>query len=105
MANLDNRLSFHRELVSLLGSNNVYFQPPESMKLVFPCIVYSLDKIDRRSANDEGYIFNHRYQVTYIDYDPDSEVVEKLSKFSKSSFSRYYVSDNLNHYAFSIYYR
>lgn len=105
MTNLDNRLLFHQELVSILGSNNVYFQPPENVKINFPCIVYSLDRISKRPADDEGYIFNRRYQVLYIDRDPDSDVLDRLARYPMSSFSRYYVSDNLNHYAFTIYYK
>ena len=28
-----------KALIELLGSNNVYFQPPESIKIDYPCIV------------------------------------------------------------------
>lgn len=105
MANLDNRLLFHQELVSILGSNNVYFQPPENIKIKFPCIIYSLEQINRLPADDKGYLFNRRYQVIYIDSDPDSDVVDMLSEYPMSSFNRHYVSDNLNHYVFSIYFK
>ena len=38
---MDRRLQLHEELCSVLGSRNVYFQPPETIKLTYPCIIYS----------------------------------------------------------------
>lgn len=98
------RLMLHEELVNILGSRNVYFQPPESIKLVYPCIVYNRKDITNNFANNDVYGQNIAYQVTVIDNDPDSEIVKRISKFPKTKFSNHFTSDNLNHDVFTIYY-
>ena len=99
------RLKLHEELCALLGSRNVYFQPPESLKLRYPCIVYALSGVDKNNANNRAYITDKRYELTIIDYDPDSELSDKiLEYFPKSSFDRPFVSDNLNHWVITLYY-
>lgn len=35
------RLELQSKLVELLGSKHVYYQPPESVKIEYPAIVYS----------------------------------------------------------------
>lgn len=99
-----NRLAFHEVLVELLGSRNVYFQPPESLKLKYPCIVYERSAIDNLHGSNKTYVQFHGYQVTVIDKDPDSAIVDKVSKFDKTKFSRHFASDGLNHDIFTIYY-
>lgn len=102
---MQNRLKLHEELVILLGSRNVYFQPPESVKLCYPCIIYSLDNYDIRYADDKPYKNIPQYTVRIIDKNPDSILPEKLlGSFSMCRFDRAYTSDNLNHYIFSLYY-
>lgn len=98
------RLELHEELVKILGSRNVYFQPPESIKIKYPAIIYERSNIDNTFANDEIYLQPYRYKVTIVDYDPDSEIVSKLSKFKYSRFDRHYAADGLNHDTFTIYY-
>ena len=34
------RYELHEFLCEILGSRNVYFQPPESVKMKYPAIVY-----------------------------------------------------------------
>ena len=51
------RIKLHELLVSLLGTRNVYFQPPESIKLSYPCIVYKRSTGDTQFANDIPYTF------------------------------------------------
>ena len=70
----------------------------------YPAIVYELDNIRNEHANDSVYMQPRVYSLTVIDSDPDSEIVEKISKLPKCSFSRHFTSDNLNHYVFIIYY-
>lgn len=84
--------------------DNVYFQPPSNIKMEYPCIVYSRDRIDNVHGDNHVYNQKHRYQVTVIDEDPDSEITEKLSKFDKCRFDRRFVTDNLYHDVFSLYY-
>lgn len=84
--------------------DHVYFQPPSNSKMEYPCIVYSRDKIDNNHGNNHVYNQNHRFQVTIIDKDPDSDITEKLSRFDKCQFDRRFVVDNLYHDVFTLYY-
>jgi len=101
---MSNRLAFHEILIDVLGSNNVYFQPPATVKMRYPCIVYSLSKMDLKKANNALYKNVNGYLVTVIDPNPDSEIPEKLLKLPTCQFDRHYTTDNLNHYSFIIYY-
>ena len=97
------RTKLHEKLVSILGTRNVYFQPPESIKMQYPCIVYKRSTGDTQFANDNPYTFRVRYQVTYIDKNPDSDVLEKIADLPMCTYDRHYTSDNLNHDIFNLY--
>ena len=99
-----NRLDLQAELEELLGSRNVYFQPPASVRINYPAIVYTRSDIDNTFADDSVYIQSHFYEVTVIDEDPDSKIVEAVSKLPTCRFSRHFTSENLNHDTFIIYY-
>ena len=99
------RLELHEELCDILGSRNAYFQPPASIKLNYPCIVYSISSVNKQNANDKMYKSMNEYKVVVIDSDPDSEIPNKIiSHFPMCRFDRAYTSDNLNHSALSLYY-
>lgn len=101
---MGSRIELQALLEELLGSRNVYFQPPESIRMKYPAIVYSLNNIEKFHASNEIHKQNVAYTIAYIDEDPDSENVEKISKLPYCNFDRFYTSDNLNHYIFTIYY-
>lgn len=101
---MDRRLKLHQILVDILGSNHVYFQPPASVKLVYPCIIYQYETGDTQFADDQPYIFVRRYQLTVIDLNPDSEIPGKIAELSRCLNDRNYTVDNLNHYTFNLYY-
>lgn len=88
----------------LLGSRNVYYQPPESLKMSYPAIKYSVEDIVGKHADDTAYILDKRYQVIVIDKKPDNEVIMEILKLPNSSFDRHYESDNLNHDVITLYY-
>lgn len=101
---MNRRLEFHQILVDLLESTNVYFQPPSTIKMKYPCIVYSRDRIDINHADDSLYRDRTRYSVTTIDPNPDSEIPGKILKLPFSRFETNYTADNLNHDVFNVYY-
>lgn len=103
---MDRRLELHEKLCNLLGSNKrVYFQPPESLKMKFPCIVYSRIGRNPIFADNEMYSQKTQYQVVVVDEDPDSIIPSKIQKeFKYCSPGKPYTSDNLNHDPFTIYY-
>lgn len=102
---MGSRENLQIELEAVLGSRNVYFQPPSTIKMKYPAIVYSLGGIHSRYADNKNYINGKNYTVTLIHNDPDNEVIDEiLIKFEYCSFDRMYVMDNLYHYAFEIFY-
>lgn len=98
-----NRLTLQTKLEEILGSRNVYFQPPASVKLQYPAIVYSRKDIENRSANNAVYTQSPSYEVIVIDKNPDSEIVNRVSALPLCRFDRHYTADNLNHDVFTIY--
>ena len=101
---MHNRLDLHELLCEVLGSRNVYYSPPATIRMKYPAIVYSRSDIDNKFANDSVYKQSHVYSITVIDDDPDSEIVERMSSIPKCKFDRHFVSDNLNHDLFTLYY-
>lgn len=102
---MDRRLQLQTVLEDLLGSRNVYFQPPETVKLKYPCIVYQRGNLDGvKYANDKIYQNRIHYIITVIDKNPDSDILQSVQGLPMSSFQRHYTSDNLNHDIFNIYY-
>lgn len=96
-------LKLHEVFCNILGNNNVYFQPPASVKMRYPAIVYSRKRIDNKHANNSVYMQSFGYEATVIDYDPDSQYVLKMSQLPKCKWERNYVSDGLNHDVFTIF--
>lgn len=101
---MSRRLELQSLLEDLLGVKHVYYQPPESLKLEYPAIVYSKSRIDKRIANDSAYSLNTRYELIVIDKRPDNPAIEKLLALPYCSYDRPYKSDNLNHDVLTIYY-
>jgi len=101
---MPSRLELQTLLEEILGSRNVYFQPPESLKINYPAIVYKLEDIENKFADDGVYCFKRKYSITIIDEDPDSQIVDKLNMLPLCKFNRHFVSDNLNHDVFSLFY-
>ena len=97
------RLDLQSKLVELLGSDHVYYQPPESLKMEYPAIRYSKSMIDSRHASNIKYINHDRYEIIVIDKRPDNEVIKKILDLQHTSFDRHYVSNNLNHDVITIY--
>lgn len=98
------RLELQVVLEDILGSENVYFQPPENLKMQYDCIRYSLDDIDVEFANNRPYFLYDRYQVIAIYKNPDSDLPHKIAMLPMCSHNRHYTADNLNHDVFTLYY-
>jgi len=97
------RLELHQTLVNILGSKYCYYQPPETIKMRYPAIVYNLDSIEARYADNGRYMGLNRYTVTVIDKDPDSELPRRMITLPYCRFSRHFTSDNLHHFVFTLY--
>ena len=100
----NSRKVLHQILVDLLGSRNVYFQPPASVKMQYPAIVYSRSRIDQKRADDRLYSMRKAYTVTVIDADPDSGIPDRVAELPLCRFSRHFKADNLNHDVYDVYF-
>lgn len=100
----DRREELHAKLVELLGSTNVYYQAPETLKMSYPAIRYSRQDIDIRHADDMKYLKKTRYELIVICKSPDHPVIQKLLELPYCSYDRHYASDNLNHDSLTLYY-
>jgi hypothetical protein len=99
---MGSRLELHTLLTNL--GVTAYFQPPLGVDMTYPCIVYRLDDIDTKFANNVPYSLRKRYMLTVIDYDPDTTVPDQVAALPSVSFDRFYTTNNLNHYVFRIYF-
>lgn len=97
------RLLLQQKLEEILGSKNVYFQPPPSLVMQYPAIRYKLSRIDQIHADNVKYKTNKRYNIILIDRNPDSEFVDKLYALPFCTFDRFYTANNLNHFSFNLY--
>ena len=98
------RLELQALLVDLLGSNNVYFQPPPTVQMTYPCVVYKRDNAQTDFADDKPYKLRKRYQITVIDQDPDSVIPDKIAELPMCIYDRFYTADNLNHDVFRLFF-
>ena len=101
---MSKRLELHNLLVEALGSRNVYFQPPASITMKYPAIVYTRSRQHTLRANNKLYKQQTGYMVTVIDPNPDSMIPDRVLELPLCSHSRSYTANNLNHDVFDIYY-
>ena len=88
----------------LLESRHVYYNPPASLKMKYDAIVYSRDRINSVFADNTQYMQSYRYEVTTITEDPDAPIIGKISRLPMCAHDRHFVSDNLHHNVFTLYY-
>ncbi len=98
------RVELDKILRTTLGSSNVYFDPPESFKLNYPCIVYSLNAHSEMFAENDVYRRLKRYTLLYITRNADDHMVETLEDLKYCHLNRPYASDGLFHYSYDIYF-
>lgn len=101
------RRELHTFLTSILGSNNVYFQPPSNISMKYPCIVYNRTNPYTINADDSTYLLRGHYSVTYIDSNVERAMAMQtklLKSFEHISVERSFTSENLNHDVYNLYY-
>lgn len=101
---MGSRVELQTLLETVLESRNVYFQPPESIKLLYPCIIYERSFADTRFADNVPYAYSQQYKLTIIDKNPDSIIPGRVKSLPSCKFERHYTVDNLNHDVYNIYY-
>lgn len=101
---MGSRQDLHTILLGILGSNNVYFQPPESIRLNYPCIIYHRRKIVSRHADNKPYLHRKAYGIILIESDPDSALPNQIADLETAQHEQFFTKDNLNHNIFSLYF-
>lgn len=96
------RLQLHELLLTF--ADNVYFQPPENVKMQYPAIIYHPDIEARKFAGNSTYDLRDGYLVTIIDQAPDSLVREAFRRLPLCSYNRSFRTDGLNHFIYTLYY-
>ena len=98
------RLELQALLQEILQSDYVYFQPPPTIQMKYPCIVYHRDYELANYADDAPYTRRKRYLVTVIDRDPDSEIPDKIGDLPLCVYDRFYTAENLNHDVYKLFF-
>ena len=101
---MNRREELQSKLEELMGNRHVYYQPPENLKMEYPCIRYTKNDITSSHADNINYVNKTSYEIVVIDKYPDNAVIEKILELPLSSFDRHYSSDNLNHDVILLYY-
>ena len=84
---------------------NVYFQPPENLKIKYPCIVFERTNALTIYADNNPYQITKRYTITLITKTVDNdEYVDKLLKLPMCTFDRQFITENLCHDVFTMFY-
>ena len=99
------RLQLSEILNKIMGvTKRVYFQPPPTVKMSYPCIIYKLDDIDTTFADNNPYSLMKKYVVMVVTTDSDSDLPMKIAQLPMCTMNRIYTADNLYHYVFDLYY-
>lgn len=102
---MGNRREFQQMLTEVLGNRwKVYSQPPESIKLSYPCAIIHLNDANTIYADNRPYRSKLRFQVTLIHKEIDIPEFFKVLEIPMSTFDRQFRTDNLYHDVFEIYY-
>lgn len=96
------RLELQRMLEGIPGVRGVYFQPPESVKLKYPAIIYSLSSIGNTHADNNVYRQDFSYELIVVEQSSEGAVTEAVSRLPKCRHNRRYVSEGLCHDVFTI---
>lgn len=92
-------------LKRIQGNENVYFQPPETIKMEYDAIVYSVSNIDIRRADNKAYSTYNKYTLICISRKKENPVVQRLiEELPMCSYDRGYVKNNLYYEVLTVYF-
>lgn len=83
---------------------NVYFQPPASIQMAYPAILYNRDRAQQDYADNIPYLFVQKYELILISKEPDDAKFAQLAALTGCRHQRYYAADNLNHDVFTLHF-
>ncbi len=93
-------------LQEIMGDDGkAYFQPPENLKLKYPCIVFDRSGARIARADNVSYRITKSYTVTLITKSADNDkYLDKLLELPMCTFDREFITDGLVHEVFSVYF-
>ena len=98
------RVDIQEKFKFLLGSNNVYYQPPANLRMKYPAIVYSLDGLDVKRFDNTRLINKNCFSVTHIYRNESENLVETMLKnFEYISFDNRSIVDGIYNDHYTIY--
>ena len=105
-----NELKWERlrdELYSLDISNNVYYNPPTSIRMSYPCFRFAENNTYTIRADNVAYLNHRRWVITYITTDEEeveTVINRMLNHFMMCNNETVYKADNLIHIVFNLYF-
>lgn len=110
MANEQNRQRWEdlRDILyTIHNTENVYYDPPTSIQMKFPCFRFTMNNTNVTYADNFTYLRKPRWTVTYITRD-----VEDIEPLIKDMFDNFkylvqetqFKAENLQHVVFNLYY-
>lgn len=95
----------HSVLQEIMGDNKVYYQPPENLKLIYPCIVFERTNALQMFADNNPYRTVKRYTVTLMTKTADNdEFLDQLLMLPMCTLDREFKNDSIVHDVFNIYF-
>ena len=91
------RLDLQALLESILGSDNVYFQPPATVEMQYPAIVYERDAARTQFADNKPHRYTQRYKLTVIARSPDTDIHLEVAKLPMTTYERHFTAGGLHH--------
>lgn len=87
-------------------TDNLYIDPPEGIKMAYPCILLERDRGDTKFADNSPYIFMQGYSLTVIHRDDEAglALLVEVRALSRCVVNRHFVTDNLHHDVHSIFF-
>lgn len=101
---MERRLELHQILRRIPGIKGVYFNPPPTVKMSYPCIRYKWSSENPVFADNYKYKHEMRYSLTVIDPNPESSVAKAVLALPYSRLETSYAADNLSHFQFTLFY-
>ena len=79
----------------------IYYEPPESIKLTYPCAIMSRGNIQFADANNYKYLKTVRYSLTYITKTINDPLADTIAEYDHMVHGDSYTSDHLYHHTYS----
>lgn len=89
------RTEMQSMLEEVLGSSNVYFQPPSNTSIKYPCIVYSFERFNINHADNQPYIVTGRWHIHHMYKNPKNDLKEKFLYVPFCTFDRRIVTEGV----------